>query len=93
MSYIDKKHREKIEDAFLNFKNIANFSKCFDVEAIKNKNYNLSLPFYIRPLNDIQTSTNLDFKIIEKQWKESITQNKDNFIQLLDLLKESQINE
>jgi type I restriction enzyme M protein len=93
ISYLDPKHREKIENVYKGFRNIENFSKVATVEEIRQNNFNLSLPFYVRPEEARVLEDKVEYSTIIDTWKESSEKVTQSFDNLFKVLKENKIHE
>lgn len=92
MSYMDKRHRDKIEDAYNRFEDIENFCKVEDINTILEKNKaNLNVQLYARPKDETKDEISLEQAI--NNWEISSKQLKDSFEQMVKALEEVKINE
>jgi type I restriction enzyme M protein len=89
-SFLTHEHIDKIVDAFRRFENIHGFTRVADINEIKSKGGNLSIPLYVRsnnnsgkngPDNDITLG-----KAIHR-WLDSSNQLRHSMDQLFDLLE------
>lgn len=100
ISYLDLEHRNKILDSYKKYEDNNGFSKVASIEEIKQHNYNLSLPFYVKdlPFNIKESDTkyivdNMKYSDTTDLWFNSSDELNSNFNSLLKLLKEKNINE
>lgn len=93
MSYLDEEHRKKIEDIYLSSEEIEKFSRMVDKKEIEDKNYNLTISFYVRAENDIVLDNIDDIDKIVLDWSYSSEKVTESFIKLQKLLEENKIHE
>ena len=87
MSYMDKHHRDKIEDAYKRFEYIENFCKVEDINTILEKNKgNLNVQLYARPKEENENEISLEEAI--NNWEISSKQLKDSFEKMIKSLEE-----
>jgi type I restriction enzyme M protein len=92
MSYIEDHHRERIHSAFREFKDINQFAKCVMLDEVKEKNWTLSLPFYVRAQNDIVLTESKDVGELVLSFKKQMVNTRKGFDGLISQLKEYEIN-
>lgn len=91
MSYMDKHHRDKIEDAYIRFEDIENFCKVEEINTILEKNNaNLNVQLYVRPKEENQDKISLEEAI--NNWEISSKQLKHSFNKMIEVLEEVKIN-
>ena len=91
MSYMDKHHRDKIEDAYNRFENIKNFCKVEDINTILEKNNaNLNVQLYARPKEENQDEISLEEAI--NNWEISSKELQDSFKKMIKSLEEVKIH-
>lgn len=88
MSYLDLEHIQKISYAFDNNTDIENFSKWAHIKEIQDKGWTLSLPFYVRPKNDITIAPSANLSDLAVSFKEDLAVSRKRFEKLMDELKE-----
>lgn len=93
ISYLDKEHRDKIEYAYLSNQDIEKFSRLVDIKEIEEKNYNLTISFYVRAKNDIIIDRIEDIENTVLEWNRSSEKSRECFKDLQTLLKENKIHE
>lgn len=87
MSYMDRHHRDKIEDAYNRFEDIENFCKVEDINTILEKNNaNLNVQLYARPKEENKYEISLEEAI--NNWEISSKQLKNSFEQMIKVLEE-----
>lgn len=92
MSYMDKHHRDKIEDAYIRFEDIENFCKVGDINTILEKNNaNLNVQLYARPKEENQDEISLEEAI--NNWEISSKELQDSFKKMIKSLEEVKIHE
>jgi len=92
MSYMDKHHRDKIEDAYIRFEDIENFCKVEDINTILEKNNaNLNVQLYARPKEENQDEISLEEAI--NNWEISSKELQDSFKKMIKSLEEVKIHE
>lgn len=85
ISYLDKKHRDKIEKVFFEYLSEDGFSRVVDMEEIQERNSNLNIALYV---GGKVLENQKDIKIISKEWKLSSEEVAKSFMELKELLKE-----
>ncbi|UTT44625.1 type I restriction-modification system subunit M (plasmid) [Exiguobacterium aurantiacum] len=88
MSYLEMNHIEKIENAYTSDNDIEYFSKWVSVEEIKQKGWTLSLPFYVRPQNNISLSTGENLSELTTSLKRNLKKSREQFGDFRKQLKE-----
>jgi type I restriction enzyme M protein len=92
-SFLTEPHIDKIVKAYLGFSSIPNFSKVANRDEIKNNEYNLSIPLYVRLENgnnvDVNDKTNVVLQNVIDEWKESSTQLRTSMEELFSMLDKS----
>lgn len=86
MSYMDKHHRDKIEDAYKSSEDVEGFSRLVDLEEISKRNFNLNIPLYV--LNMDENKENESIQELVSKWCESSDKLKTSFNRLIELTKE-----
>ena len=91
MSYMDKHHRDKIEDAYIRFEDIENFCKVEAINTILDKNKgNLNVQLYARPKEENQDEISLEEAI--NNWEISSKELQDSFKKMIKSLEEVKIH-
>lgn len=91
-SFLKPEHIEKIHEAYEKWDDIENFSKVATIEEIKEKDYSLNIPLYIRPKgNNNGQEITLDEAI--SKWQESSTHLKESVEDLFSALREVGLDE
>lgn len=85
ISYLDKEHRDKIEDAYKTNEDVEQFSKFVDVDAIAKNNYNLNIALYVAK---VEKSEEKDIKEVVKEWNDSCNELKSSFDNFFKSAKE-----
>ncbi len=87
-SFLKPEHIEKIHDTYKNWKDIDEFAKVMTRQEIKDKNYSLNIPLYVRPRenNNAQGQVSLDDVI--STWLSSSQTLKTSIDELYSTLKE-----
>lgn len=88
MSYLGNNHIEKIENAFKDNHHIEHFSKWVSIKDIKQKGWTLSLPFYVRPQNDLSLSTSSNFIDLSNEFQQGLKKSRKQFESFSKQLKE-----
>lgn len=86
MSYMDKHHRDKIEDAYKSNEDVEGFSRLVDLEEISKRNFNLNIPLYVLDMDENKDNESIE-KLVNK-WCESSDKLKISFNRLMELTKE-----
>ncbi len=88
ISFLEEEHITKIVDAFNYDQNIENFSYWASIDEVESKEWNLSLPFYVRPigLNFVPDDKDLETKIAF--FKNSLIESQKNHESINQALKE-----
>ncbi|MED4051546.1 class I SAM-dependent DNA methyltransferase [Priestia megaterium] len=92
MSYLDAQHIKKIDNAFNSNKDELHFSKWISINEIEQKGWTLSLPFYVRPENDIDISPVNDLVRLTESFKKELEISREQFKDLMEDLKEYNIH-
>lgn len=85
ISYLDKKHRDKIEDAYKSNDGIEQFSKFVHIDTIEKNNYNLNIALYVAK---VEKSEQKDTREVVKEWNDSCSVLKTSFGKFFELAKE-----
>ncbi|MBM6599553.1 type I restriction-modification system subunit M [Priestia megaterium] len=93
MSYLEPYHRQKINSAFREFSDIDRFSKCVSIAEVSEKNWTLSLPFYVRAENDITLTESRDINELLSSFNQQISISQNRFDRIVSRLKEYGIHE
>lgn len=93
MSYLKSHHIEKIEAAFKNNDSVNSFSRWVTREEILQKNWILSLPFYVRPENDITITPSGNLVELTEAFKEKVEVSRNQFEALFTKIKENGIHD
>ncbi|CEQ21385.1 type I restriction-modification system subunit M [Paraclostridium sordellii] len=86
MSYMDKYHRDKIENAYKSNEDIEGFSRLVDLEEISRRNFNLNIPLYVLDMNEEKANESIE-ELVNK-WCKSSDSLKTSFNRLMELTKE-----
>lgn len=85
ISYLDKEHRENIENAYKSNEDINQLSKSVDLITLEKNNYNLNIALYVSKVKDIEEK---DIKEVVRGWSESCEQLEKSFDNFFKLTKE-----
>lgn len=86
MSYMDKHHRDKIENAYKSNEDIEGFSRLVDLEEISKRNFNLNIPLYVLDMDE--NKENESIQELVTKWCKSSDKLKASFNRLMELTKE-----
>ncbi|WP_299152273.1 class I SAM-dependent DNA methyltransferase [uncultured Christiangramia sp.] len=86
IGFLDKKHIDKIFNAYSNFENEENFAALVNKETVLKNKGNMSISLYVRPEKYDHTK-NADFETVYSEWENSSTRLKKSISELFQILE------